>query len=267
MPTESILAFLESISFERASVRFCERFDEQSRIWNLQKHSHPYFELIFFIEGKANIEAGPDSLDISLFDVLIYPPGLFHLEHLDLERRQEIICLWADLGSCAPFDHAIKLLDVRGAFRQLFELIYLEYTGKRPFAQEVIASHLKSLMLLVRQHFAEPIRESSSQVERCLGFIHEHYAREYSVEALAKSAAVSPSYLFRAFRKKTGVTPMHYRNIVRVDKAKLLLLDRALKVDAVAERVGFGDVKYFARVFKKETGTSPSEFRRKNLAR
>src|SRR5437899_5464078 len=109
MSPSPTLAFLESISLDRAELKFCERFDEQSRIWNFEKHSHPYFELILFLEGKANIHAGDDSLDISLFDVLIYPPGLLHTEQLELGRRQEIICLRADLGSCARFDHAIKL--------------------------------------------------------------------------------------------------------------------------------------------------------------
>ena len=50
MPQDSILAFLESISFDRAAVQFCERFDDKSRIWNFERHSHPYFELIFFVE-------------------------------------------------------------------------------------------------------------------------------------------------------------------------------------------------------------------------
>ena len=68
MSPNPTLAFLESISLDRAELKFCERFDEQSRIWNFEKHSHPYFELILFLEGKANIYAGDDSLDISLFD-------------------------------------------------------------------------------------------------------------------------------------------------------------------------------------------------------
>jgi two-component system response regulator YesN len=73
---------------------------------------------------------------------------------------------------------------------------------------------------------------------------------------------VSPSYLFRLFKKKMGVSPMRYRNIVRVDKAKLLLADQALSVDAVADRVGFEDPKYFARVFRDLAGMSPSAFRK-----
>jgi len=59
---------------------------------------------------------------------------------------------------------------------------------------------------------------------------------------------------------------MHYRNVVRIEKAKLLLLDRALTLEVVAEKIGFEDPKYFTRVFKALTGASPSAFRRANLA-
>lgn len=263
---EQICRFLETVSFEHAALRFCERFDDQSRIWNFSKHAHPYFELIFFIEGKANIDAGEESVDVRGFDVVIYPPGLLHAEHLDLTRRQEIICLWADTGPCLPFEHAIKLVDERGTMRVLFGMIYDEFTANRPFAADLINRYLQALFLQVRQHFSEPSRESTSLVERCLGFIHENYARDFDIEDLASAVSVSPSYLFRLFKRKMQVSPMQYRNIVRIDKAKLVLVDRSLTVDAVAERVGFDDPKYFARVFKELAGLSPSSYRKANVA-
>ncbi len=258
------LAFLQAISLERAELKFCERFDDRSHIWNLQRHSHPYFELILFLEGKASIDAGDEALEVAPFDVVIYPPGLPHTERLDEARRQEIICLWADLGPCPRFGHAIRLPDAQGAFRRLFQGVYDEFTGNRTFSREIVACHLRTLVWLVRQRLAEPTTESQTQVERCLNYIHEHYARDFPAEALARMVFVSPSYLFRIFRRKLGVTPMRYRNLIRVEKAKLLLLDRTLKTEDVAERVGFEDAKYFARVFKKETGASPSEFRTRN---
>ncbi len=171
------------------------------------------------------------------------------------------------LGSCPRFDDALKIPDTDGAIRQLFRSICAEYAGNRRYAQEVIGCHLRTLFWLVRQHFAEPPTESRKQVERCLTFIHENYARDFPVEALAETVSVSPSYLFRIFRRRMGATPVHYRNLVRVDKAKHLLLDRTLKLDEIAGRVGFEDVRYFARVFKKETGATPSEFRKRGFAR
>jgi two-component system response regulator YesN len=117
----------------------------------------------------------------------------------------------------------------------------------------------------VLQHFSEPPRDSSSLVERSLGYIHEHYSRDFHIDELASQLAVSPSYLFRLFKRKMQVAPMHYRNMVRIDKAKLLLADQRLTVDDVADRVGFEDPKYFARVFRDLAGTTPSGYRRARL--
>ncbi|MFN8630117.1 MAG: AraC family transcriptional regulator [Chloroflexota bacterium] len=266
MDREAVCRYLAATNIEHATLQFCERFDEKSRTWNFSKHSHPFFELIFFLEGKANIEAGSESVDVLGFDVVIYPPGLEHAEHLDLRHSQEIICLWADTGPTPTFDHAIKLMDERGTLRSLFELVYDEFTANRPCAGELISCYLQTIFLQVRQSFSEPAREASSLVERCLGYIHEHYARDFDIDELASQVAVSPSYLFRLFKKKMQVTPMHYRNMVRIDKAKLLLADQQLTVDAVAERVGFEDPKYFARVFRDMTGTTPSGYRRSRIA-
>jgi len=263
---EAVCRFLDEVRIDHATLQFCERFDEQSRIWNFDTHSHPYFELIFFIEGKANIDAGAETVNVFGFDVVIYPPNLLHAEHLELGRRQEIICFWVDTGPTPPFDHAITLMDERGTLRELFEMVDAEFTANRPYAGELISSYLQAIFLQARQHFTEPSRETSSLVERCLGYIHENYARDFGIEALAATVSVSPSYLFRLFKKKMLLTPMRYRNIVRIDKAKLLLADRSLTVDAVAERVGFDDPKYFARVFKDLAGMTPSAYRRANVA-
>ena len=263
---EAVCRYLAATNVEHATLQFCERFDGTSRIWNFNKHSHPFFELIFFLEGKANIDAGAESVDDLGFDVVVYPPGLEHAEHLDLRHRQEIICLWADTGPTPTFDHAIKLMDERGTLRTLFEMVYAEFTANRPCSAELISCYLKTIFLQVQQHFSEHPRETSSLVERSLGYIHEHYARDFDIDELAGQVAVSPSYLFRLFKKKMLLTPMHYRNVVRIDKAKLLLADRALTVDAVAQRVGFEDPKYFARVFKEQAGLTPSAYRRANVA-
>jgi AraC-like DNA-binding protein/mannose-6-phosphate isomerase-like protein (cupin superfamily) len=262
MDRNDVCAYLAEVNVEHATLQFCERFDDRSRIWNFAKHSHPFFELIFFLEGRANIDAGAESVDVLGFDAVIYPPGLAHAEHLDLSQRQEIICLWADTGPTRTFGHAIKLMDERGTLRTLFEMVYAEFTANRPYSSDLISNYLQGIFLLVRQHFSEPSREANTLVERSLGYIHEHYARDFDIDELARQIAVSPSYLFRMFKKKMGVTPMHYRNIVRIDKAKLLLADQALSVEAVADRVGFEDPKYFARVFRDLAGMSPSAFRK-----
>lgn len=258
--------YLGALSFDGARLEFCERFDERSEVWNLTKHQHPFFELIYVVEGRANISAGGDTVGIGGLDCVVYPPGLMHLEHLEIDRRQEIICLWVDVGPTPAFDHPIAVPDVHGTLRQVFELVWSEYAAARPRREALISHYLSVLLLHLQQVLEEPAREGASVLERALAHLHEHYAEDLSVEQLAALVAVSPSHLHRLFREGVGLAPMHYRNRIRVERARLMLLDEALPIDRVAERVGFTDGKYFARAFKQATGMSPSAYRRQRVS-
>jgi len=56
---------------------------------------------------------------------------------------------------------------------------------------------------------------------------------------------------------------MRYRNSVRIEKAKRLLLIKSASVEEIADALGFGDTKYFSQLFKSTTSLSPSQFRAK----
>lgn len=264
-PAESVRDYLASLSFANARVEFCERFDERSEIWNLSRHRHPVFELIYVVDGCVDIRAGSDAIGVSDYDVLVYPPGLAHLEHLEIDRRQDIICLWVDAGPAPSFAHPIAVADRHGSLRTVFELLYAEYAADRPRRVSVIAHYVQLILTLLQQLCEEPGIDTDPAFERSLAYIHEFYAEDFTVEDLASRHAVSASSLFRAYRKRLGMAPMHYRNVVRIEKAKLMLLDPVLPVDTIAERVGFGDGKYFARIFKQLTGSAPSVYRRTRL--
>ena len=77
---------------------------------------------------------------------------------------------------------------------------------------------------------------------------------------LARSVGVSPGHLSRTFKRTTGVTLERYLMVKRVERAQRLLLDPVSRVSETAERCGFCNPAYFARVFRKLTGCSPSEF-------
>ncbi|MEU5951994.1 AraC family transcriptional regulator [Streptomyces sp. NPDC047525] len=83
-----------------------------------------------------------------------------------------------------------------------------------------------------------------------------------SVRACAQHLGVSVSYLGEAVKASTGRTPGELIRQARVHEAKRLLLRTELSVRQIALRVGFGDPAYFCRFFRRETGTSPGDFRR-----
>ena len=86
-----------------------------------------------------------------------------------------------------------------------------------------------------------------------------------SVSSLARSYNVSASHFIRSFKKSYQKTPARYRTAHRIQAAKNLLQDTRLSVGIIAELCGYSDALYFARIFKKSEGISPSEYRRKGI--
>ena len=73
---------------------------------------------------------------------------------------------------------------------------------------------------------------------------------------------MSYSHLFRTFKQKFGMTPIEYKNALRIKKAKKMLCDFDLSVGEIAERLGFEGMCYFTRAFKKHVGVSPLNYRK-----
>lgn len=88
------------------------------------------------------------------------------------------------------------------------------------------------------------------------------FGENYSTADYAAAAGYSEGYFIRSFKRSTGKTPIGYQTAIKVENAKALLVETSLKIETIASLSGFSDALYFSRVFKRETGLSPSEFRK-----
>lgn len=94
-------------------------------------------------------------------------------------------------------------------------------------------------------------------------YIEENYEEKLSVEDLAKRIAISTRNFIRRFKKATKNTPFEYIQRVKVEVAKKSFESTTLNVNEVMYNVGYNDEKAFRKTFKKFTGLSPLEYRRK----
>lgn len=102
-------------------------------------------------------------------------------------------------------------------------------------------------------------------IHRAVLYIRAHHAEKISLEDVARSVYLSPTYFSRVFSQETGSTFNAYLNGVRVESCKSLLLDPSLQLLDVALAAGFVSQSYFTKVFKKYTGFSPLQYREKLL--
>ena len=98
-------------------------------------------------------------------------------------------------------------------------------------------------------------------VRAAIADIRANYAGLYGVEELSERLGVSKSHLVRTFTAALGIPPGRYLTRVRIEAAQRLLLHREYTLDVVASLCGFSGANYLCRVFKKETGQSPVQWR------
>lgn len=107
----------------------------------------------------------------------------------------------------------------------------------------------------------EPVRP----VREAKKYIEDHFGEEISLEKVAEHVYLSPVYLSIIFKNEEGITFNKYLTKSRMDKAKMLLKDPQYSIHQIAAMVGYKDLRYFIQLFKKNTGITPSQFRKINI--
>ena len=232
-------------------------------------------------------------------EVLLYGEALFHC--LVVVTTGSLTCRYTEdylvhKGDSLLLDcqHSLQLKGQQPAtgyiiqFQQLATtqvLLKGRYARVKPFSQfslqldqlfehmqaaNPFACQIQFLQLLARVWQASEqkfVGDAKSKVEQSITSIHQHYALPFTVEQLAQQANLSRRQYTRIFKKVTLATPIAYINQYRIFRAQELLLQTTDSVQKIALRVGFEDVHYFNRLFKKTMGCSPKgyiQLRQKN---
>ncbi|UJF31840.1 response regulator transcription factor [Paenibacillus hexagrammi] len=105
--------------------------------------------------------------------------------------------------------------------------------------------------------------KDSQLVQEIKQYIKENYSKEITLQDISERFYLSKENVSRKFKQVTDENVVEYISRIRMDKAKILLGNPAMRVSRISELVGVQDEKYFSRVFKKVTGLTPREYRKK----
>lgn len=146
-----------------------------------------------------------------------------------------------------------------------YRTVYAPALKKTPSLEE-----LDLVMAEVLHHFIDytfdfaEIRHSDG-IYRIMEYVKLHYGEKIALEDIASYVHLSPSHISGMFRKETGQTISAYISHIRIEKSKSLLRQPGVPIAEIAGMCGFEDQSYFTRVFKKQTGFSPKQFRNNAL--
>jgi two-component system, response regulator YesN len=106
-----------------------------------------------------------------------------------------------------------------------------------------------------------PRDPQDAYVDRAAEEIKTRFVSDITVEEVALTLSISPGYLARVFKKRTGQTFYDYLTFTRMREAMELLRDPTIRIQDVADRVGYADQRNFSQRFRAVVGCTPSEFR------
>lgn len=144
-----------------------------------------------------------------------------------------------------------------------------EQLGKRM----IEATGITELKKLLAQHICENmeqlIGDSKSNLSPAIRtakiFIANNYKQDIGLGDVARVVNLSSVYFSGLFKKEMGENFVDYLNRVRIDAAKVLLKDVRNNIGEIAEQCGFSDTRYFAKIFKRSVGITPSDYRKRQI--
>jgi AraC family transcriptional activator of pobA len=254
-------------------------------------HWHEHMELIYMVEGEAVFDIGNQSFAAAAGDILfvnggqlhsgysihnqgvnfyaiVYNPSLLFGSVLDAHQAQTI-------GPFLNGDHflpnLIKKTDAYYTETKQWILNTIDEFTHKAFAYEVnIKAYLQLILVLFSRHSSIKVSHTQKNVRQAemlkpvITYMEKAYSHKISLEQAAKLVNLSTHHFCKSFKKMTGRTFIEYLHIIRINEAERLLKKTEIPITRIAEQVGFCNINYFDKVFKKVKKYSPSNARKQS---
>lgn len=253
---------------------------------------HPGWEFVYVEQGNVEIQAGQEAYVLHRGEMVCHQPFEFHrLRSYGAEASVIIVCFTCKGQRMDWFRNKILRLGQRqkqylsDIAAHAAELLLpkspleisrdggMERAPGGTVAQEQTVKN--SLELLALSLLEQESTERKERVERyeqhlhrrnltrdIIAYLQNNLQNPIRLEDLSRRFSYSLSSVRRIFKDETGLSVMEYLTQLRMDRAKKLLRQTSMSVEAVATAVGYSNVYYFSNAFKNCTGKSPTAYRK-----
>jgi AraC-like DNA-binding protein len=245
-------------------------FYRERRHFIRDESAFPSWVVLAAEEGHFRYRVQDEVGEAHFGDLIVCRPHLAFWRHAEATLSYHVISFaWVDAqGKPAHVEHEMKLgkITVADWSRLSSNFAYLRSSQGRVDAWSVERrSHvLRDILQLHFMQLAEPAAGAipkDAVIAKAARHLRDN-AHDVDMKSLSDSLGLSPVQFTRRFRKTMGTTPSEYLTSLRLHKARTLLLETDLTIQAVAERCGYGSGLYLSRVFSQHMKTSPGQFRK-----
>lgn len=230
---------------------------------------HENLELLYFKSGSGCVKYNNQIYPVKPGDVIVVNSYTPH--QIIAEGSIKRICLIIDNSFCKYHNidtahlHFTPFIESE-ILKEYFDKVIEEYNCNSEFKYSEIKCAVLNLLLFLCRNYSvsstnQIIRYSSHKyIEQSIEYIKKNLGKKITADSVAASVGLSKYHFLREFKKKTGFTLTNYINIIRCEYAKELLNSGRYTVKEVAILCSFDNFSYFTNVFKKHTGSLPSDY-------
>lgn len=242
----------------------------------ISEHYHDHFQLLYALEGEGELNIDNKRYDFSKDQVVLIVPQSVHSIKSHSKLTVLVLAFSKILGQDIEslFLQVFKLqsthfqLDLVRAseVRQLLRKMLFEQTEYDPLCKYSSPVYLFELLLiLVRLNKNKTIEHANDKRSNQMrSYIEANYFENITAESLSATFNISPRYINDIFKEKYHETPLQYLQKVRIDRAKILLIETNKDIVSICFEVGYETLSTFYRSFRNLVGMSPNKFRKMN---
>ena len=151
-------------------------------------------------------------------------------------------------------------------YERIFKRMISELQRCQEDYEEILTLLMRHLLISIHRDLLKERKLSDiyldNEMDMAAQYFNDNYNADINIEKYAQSRGMSISWFIRNFKKYTGTTPMQYIVSTRIANAQLLLETTQYSISEIASIVGYDNPLYFSRLFHKQKGFSPSEYRK-----
>ena len=240
-------------------------------------HMHDYFEIELVLDGYGTQNLNGRMYELSRGTVSFLSPIDFH--EVIPKKELQLINVSFDNNTISPKlltalinhdrDFIIQLQeDEITRFKFFTDLLADNHNIDDEHSETNIKNLLECLLILIiRNGISQHDSKSNDDVlpmYKCMRYIFLHFAETPSLDDIAKISGYSTNYFSKQFHDITGKKYIDFLTSLKLNHAKLMLTSTKKTVIDISSSCGFTSLSNFNRIFKKETGLSPTEYRVRN---
>ena len=234
------------------------------------------YQILYVANGKTHFWFDGKEEIVSAGHMVLYKPEEIQKYVYYLEDNPEVFWIHftgSDVKNILAYhgiwlDEHVFYCGVLPDYKALFRKIIQELQLCRYGYEDYIASLFNDILLLVDRQQHEQKKATGDvqeQIERAAAYFNENYNTKISIDDYAESLHISTNWFIHNFKQYAGMSPAQYILSLRMVNAQSLLERTTYNIKEISEIVGYENPLYFSRVFKKEIGKSPAQYRKEMI--